>query len=241
MNTATTLTLPIEGMTCASCVKRVERALAKVPGVVQASVNLATAQAHVTTQPGVLPAALQQAVAAAGYEPGAVHDDAAEQDLQAEAERRSRRAAAHRIEGLELLAGIALSLPLLLPMLGDLLGRHWMLPAAWQFALATPVQFWLGARFFRAGWKAVRAGSANMDLLVALGTSAAYAERERRKKAALGQPFVTRELPRAQRKDGSFTVRNSPGKDDRYSAIAFNSPRVNCLTCAPMMALLRPT
>ncbi len=161
-------------MTCASCVTRVERALAKLPGVVQASVNLATAQAHVTAQAGVLPAALQQAVAAAGYEPGAVHDDAAEQDLQADAERRTRRAAAHRREGLELLAGIALSLPLLLPMLGDLFGRHWMLSAVWQFALPTPVQFWLGARFYRAGWAALRNSSGNMDLLVALGTSAAF-------------------------------------------------------------------
>ena len=65
-------------------------------------------------------------------------------------------------------------MPLVLPMLAALFGHHAMLPALWQFALAIPVQFWLGARFFRAGWKAVRAGSANMDLLVALGTSAAY-------------------------------------------------------------------
>ncbi|MDP1691011.1 MAG: copper-translocating P-type ATPase, partial [Burkholderiaceae bacterium] len=67
-----------------------------------------------------------------------------------------------------------LSAPLALPMAGDLVGAHWMLPAWWQFLLATPVQFWLGARFYRAGWMALRAGSGNMDLLVALGTSAAY-------------------------------------------------------------------
>ena len=68
----------------------------------------------------------------------------------------------------------ALSLPLIVPMVALLFGRHWMLDGWWQLALATPVQFWLGARFYVAGWKALRAGAGNMDLLVALGTSAAY-------------------------------------------------------------------
>jgi Cu+-exporting ATPase len=68
----------------------------------------------------------------------------------------------------------ALSLPLVVPMVGDLFGRHWMLDGTLQWLLATPVQFWLGARFYRAGWKALRAGTGNMDLLVALGTTAAY-------------------------------------------------------------------
>jgi Cu+-exporting ATPase len=68
-----------------------------------------------------------------------------------------------------------LSAPLVLPMLGDALGQHWMLPALWQFVLATPVQFVLGARFYKAGWHALLAGSGNMDLLVALGTSAGWA------------------------------------------------------------------
>ncbi|MDB5859422.1 MAG: copA1, partial [Ramlibacter sp.] len=72
-------------------------------------------------------------------------------------------------------AGLLLSLPLLLPMLGELLGRHWMLPAWLQFVLATPVQFVLGARFYRAGWHALKAGSGNMDLLVAIGTTAGWA------------------------------------------------------------------
>jgi Cu+-exporting ATPase len=68
----------------------------------------------------------------------------------------------------------ALSLPLVVPMAGDLVGAHWMLPAWMQFVLATPVQFWFGARFYKAGWNALKAGTGNMDLLVALGTSAAY-------------------------------------------------------------------
>src|SRR5690606_25337243 len=70
--------------------------------------------------------------------------------------------------------GLLLSLPLVLPMLADLFGRHWMLPAWMQFLLATPVQFILGARFYKAGWHALNAGTGNMDLLVAIGTSAGW-------------------------------------------------------------------
>eukprot|EP01034_Spumella_vulgaris_P035741 gene35741-44076_t len=72
--------------------------------------------------------------------------------------------------------GIAalLSLPLIVPMVAELAGQHWMLPGWLQLALAAPVQFWLGARFYIAGWKAARAGAGNMDLLVAIGTSAAF-------------------------------------------------------------------
>jgi Cu+-exporting ATPase len=67
-----------------------------------------------------------------------------------------------------------LTLPLLAPMLLQLLGIDWMLDGWLQLALATPVQFWLGARFYRAAWRAAKAKAGNMDLLVALGTSAAY-------------------------------------------------------------------
>ena len=77
-------------------------------------------------------------------------------------------------EGAAVAIAALLSLPLALPMLGDLFGKHWMLPGLVQWLLATPVQFWLGWRFYRAAWKALRAGTGNMDLLVALGTSAAY-------------------------------------------------------------------
>ena len=156
--------LRIDGMTCASCVARVEKALKAVPGVLQASVNLATSTALVTRLGGSarMPALLA-AVQRAGYEAGEIVGDAA-----AQPPRRSHD------PGWKVALAFALATPLMLPMAGDLLGRHWMLPALWQFVLATPVQFWLGARFYRAGWKALRAGSGNMDLLVALGTSAAY-------------------------------------------------------------------
>lgn len=157
-----TLDLGVAGMTCASCVTRVERALRKVPGVTDATVNLATESARVTYAPAdEMEAQIRRAVRNAGYEPRAA-EAAAQEDLSPWA-------------GFAPVAiGLALSLPLVLPMAGDLLGRHWMLPAWLQFVLATPVQFILGARFYRAGWHALKAGTGNMDLLVAIGTSAGW-------------------------------------------------------------------
>jgi Cu+-exporting ATPase len=159
------LELAIAGMTCASCVGRVERALAKQPGVLAVSVNLATEQALLQVAPGVDPQALLQAVGAAGYAASLLD---IERPPAPSADSRLRR------ERWALLLAIALALPLLLPMLAEPFGAHWMLPAWLQFALATPVQFVLGARFYRAAWRALRAGAGNMDQLVALGTSAAY-------------------------------------------------------------------
>ncbi|TXM87286.1 copper-transporting ATPase, partial [Methylobacterium sp. WL103] len=78
-------------------------------------------------------------------------------------------------DGIHLLVAAALAAPLVAPMLLMPFGIAWMPPGWVQLALATPIQFWLGARFYRAGWRALRAGAGNMDLLVALGTSAAYA------------------------------------------------------------------
>ncbi|WP_028696512.1 heavy metal translocating P-type ATPase [Pseudomonas cremoricolorata] len=159
------LELQIGGMTCASCAGRVERALARQPGVQQVSVNLASERAHLQVLASVDDAALLAAVDTAGYSaslPQARGDDAEQ------AQRRLRN------ERLAVGAALLLALPLVLPMLGQPFGLHWMLPAWAQFLLATPVQFILGARFYVAAWKAVRAGAGNMDLLVALGTSAGY-------------------------------------------------------------------
>ena len=154
-------TVRIEGMSCASCVRRVEKALAAVPGVAHAAVNLATETVRVDSEQPLAFSSLQQAIGKAGY---------AASELAAPAP-----AAAPRIpEGLAVVLSAALSLPLVAPMVADWFGVHLMLSPWLQWLLATPVQFVFGARFYRAGWKALKAGAGNMDLLVALGTSAAY-------------------------------------------------------------------
>ena len=151
-------------MTCASCVARVEKALKKVPGVQEATVNLATESARVVISPGEdVQARLRRAVRDAGYDPRAA-------DATVSTEQASPWAGFSPVG-----FGLLLSLPLMLPMVGELFGRHWMLPAWLQFALATPVQFVLGWHFYRAGWHALKALSGNMDLLVSIGTSAGWA------------------------------------------------------------------
>lgn len=154
--------LNISGMTCASCVARVEKALANVLGVTEVSVNLATERAHIVASAGVGEAQLINAVAQAGYEAQSV------QTTVPVATNRAQR------ELVFLLASAALTLPLAVPMFISLGGGHWMLPGWLQLLLATPIQFVFGARFYRAGWKAVLNKAGNMDLLVAIGTSAAY-------------------------------------------------------------------
>jgi P-type Cu+ transporter len=167
------LDLGIGGMTCASCVSRVERALKKLPGVEDATVNLATESARVRWQDSAsdegqpaMTARIQRAVRDAGYEPRPI--DQPDDRLTATWLGLPR-------DAWPVLLGALLSLPLAGPMVGDLLGRHWMLPAWIQFVLATPVQFVLGARFYTAAWHALKARSGNMELLVAIGTTAGWA------------------------------------------------------------------
>ncbi|MDO9135714.1 cation-translocating P-type ATPase [Hydrogenophaga sp.] len=175
MNTTTTplapaqIDLGIGGMTCASCVLRVEKALKKQPGVSEATVNLATESARVLMVDGETPESLarvKRAVRDAGYEPRSM------EAMDAAAEKRWMGVS---VDFLPVLIGIVLSAPLVLPMVGDLFGKHWMLSAWMQFVLATPVQFVLGARFYRAGWHALKARTGNMELLVSIGTTAAWA------------------------------------------------------------------
>jgi len=165
MQTSIQIRLPIEGMTCASCVARVEKALKKVPGVGDAVVNLATETATVSLAAGGSPDALVAAVRKAGYE---THLAPAGSDALPPA------VPARDRSWWPVAIAAALSFPLVLPMLAEPFGAEWALPGWAQLALATPVQFVLGARFYRAGWKALLARTGNMDLLVALGTSAAY-------------------------------------------------------------------
>ena len=133
----------------------------KVEGVVSAQVNLATETAQVKYASGIVGVdALVAAVDRAGY--------SAKSAVGVTATARPT------VPWWPVAVAAALSLPLVIPMVSLLFGKHWMLNGWLQLALATPVQFWLGARFYVAGWKALRAGAGNMDLLVALGTSAGF-------------------------------------------------------------------
>ncbi len=161
-----TQSFAIEGMTCASCVRHVEKALLSVDGVTKATVNLATEKALVEMRAEVDPQSLVNAVAKAGY------------DATPIVKGDTRKTVTTPSSGSELwrvILAALLSMPLVMPMLAEPFGVHWMLPGWVQLLFAAPVQFWLGARFYRAGWKALRAGSGNMDLLIAIGTSAAFA------------------------------------------------------------------
>ena len=162
-------TLDIGGMTCASCVGRVEKALIKVPGVEAASVNLATEQAKIrlNADSEATIDSIITAVQKTGYE---AKLSTPHHNTQAKSSQSFWGA-----DGLgRVLLGFALSAPLFLPMFLMPFGIHWVLSPKWQLLLATPVQFFLGWRFYKAGYKSLVAGVGNMDLLVALGTSAAY-------------------------------------------------------------------
>ncbi len=163
--------LAIEGMTCSACSTRLEKVLSKLDGVDGASVNLATSNARVSVTSGTLSVSdLIVAVERAGFTGRAIETSSAA--LQQAARRAADRA---RLELIILIGAALFTLPFIVQM-----GLMWTqlqpstLPALWQFALATPVQFIAGARFYLPAWRALKAGAGNMDLLVVLGTSAAW-------------------------------------------------------------------
>jgi len=159
--------LRIDGMTCAACAARIEKALNRLPGV-SASVNLATERARVRVAPGQRAQSLIEAVDRAGYGAEAVSGPDPTAD-------KARREAQYRNELRLFWLAAALSLPLSAQMVWMVTGEHADLLPRWlQLVLATPVQLWIGRRFYVGAWHALRGGSANMDVLIALGTSAAY-------------------------------------------------------------------
>ncbi len=159
-------TIGIEGMTCASCAQRVERALAQVPSVLSATVNLAAETATLRMLAGVEPAALAAALARAGYHLRDIPEAAEAEEAQAQA----RLARQTR----ELALAALLAAPFLAGMVGMPFGQDWM-PGAWvQLGLATAMLGWFGPRFWRAAWGALRDRTGNMDLLVSLGTGSAF-------------------------------------------------------------------
>ncbi len=153
---------PVAGMTCASCVARVEQALATVPGVISANVNLASEKATVEYMEGTEIASLRQAVREAGYELGSEVETL--EDVIT-ASRREIRNIRNRFILAAVLAGTIMALM----WTPDFLGKSYLL-----WALATPVQFWAGLRFYRGAWGALRHRTADMNTLIAVGTSAAY-------------------------------------------------------------------
>ena len=175
------VTLPIEGMTCASCVNRIERFLRKTDGVEEASVNLATERATIRFLPTVTGRAeLVQAIEAAGYEVrggsavadaeatsgAALVDEPTEEDLERARERREL--------AVQSAASLAVAAAIMLLMFWP--GLPWSMEELNKLVLwpATLIQFWAGGRFYRAAWRALRHTSATMDTLVAVGTSAAW-------------------------------------------------------------------
>ncbi len=164
------LSLPIKGMTCAACSTRLERVLGKVEGVEAALVSLAAERADIRFDPArVEPAQLVEAITRAGF--SANLEQAGDEDLdRAEAEH-----AAQSRRQLRLLAlSAVLTLPLVGQMIFDLSGLHVMIWPWLQLALAAVVQFWIGGRFYGGAWTSLKGGAGNMDVLVVLGTSAAF-------------------------------------------------------------------
>jgi Cu+-exporting ATPase len=162
-------TFGVTGMTCASCARRVERAVKKVPGVLNASVNLATEKATVKYLAGEVDRrGLKKAVEGAGY--GVIRED--ESSVEDSREREYRRLRA------DFLLAAVLTALILAGSLPHMLGFGLPVPTTWLnltlLALATPVQFWAGRRFYRGAWGALKHGQANMNTLVVMGTSAAY-------------------------------------------------------------------
>ena len=161
--------LQLTGMTCVACASRIEKVLNRMPNV-SATVNFATEKARIEfDQQNTDLAALIAAVQRAGYDAHPVRDFTAE---------KLERAAAYRHERLQFIISLLLTAPLLAEMILMLpiwhTHSHGLLPLWLQALLATPVQFWIGKRFFVGAWHSLRGGGANMDVLVALGTSAAY-------------------------------------------------------------------
>lgn len=160
--------LDIQGMSCASCVFRVEKALEGIEGVTKAEVNLATERARVFYSHDISPEQLTEAVKAVGYG-ASLHTDNVD---YAEAAKKKEESL-QKERRIVILAAL-LSAPLVLPMILMPFGIHYMISGWWQLILTLPIQFILGMRFYVSAWKAVKARAGNMDLLVALGTSAAF-------------------------------------------------------------------
>lgn len=169
-----TILFQITGMTCAGCSARLNKMLAALPGVISADVNFSIEQARIVLVPGMqTPAALREQIEALGFGAQLAQGSASGRRQQLLA-REALEAASARQAQTRVIVSALLTLPLLVGMLAMAGLLPWHLPAWLELVLATPVQFWIGARFYRGAWLAIKNRSANMDVLVATGTSAAY-------------------------------------------------------------------
>jgi len=165
--------LGVKGMTCSACAYRIEKALMGVSGVIEANVNLVLERADIKTVPGQTDLRdLSEAVEKAGFD--VVLDSESDRSTAGGTKLRSAEQAQLRRDGYVLMVSSALTLPLVLQMLSMLVGWTFHLSIWVELLLVTPVQFVIGARFYRAAASAIRAGSGNMDVLVVLGTTTAY-------------------------------------------------------------------
>jgi Cu+-exporting ATPase len=166
--------LDITGMTCAACATRVEGVLKRLPGVDMATVNLALERADIAVgRDGPAPPALVEAIERSGFGATVRSGSAAERRMKEEAVAAERRADERRTLTLFVVSAL-LTTPLVVPMFLKPFGLMDHLSPVTELALATPVQFLIGARFYRGAFAALRDGAGNMDVLVALGTTAAY-------------------------------------------------------------------
>ncbi|MFQ1791863.1 heavy metal translocating P-type ATPase [Aeromonas veronii] len=169
-----TFLFQITGMTCAGCSARLNKMLAALPGVISAEVNFSIEQARIVLVPGMqTPAALREQIEALGFGAQLAQGSASGRRQQL-LEREAQEAATARQAQTRVIVSALLTLPLLVGMLAMAGLFPWHLPAWLELVLATPVQFWIGARFYRGAWLAIKNRAANMDVLVATGTSAAY-------------------------------------------------------------------
>ena len=169
-----TLLFQITGMTCAGCSARLSKMLSALPGVITADVNFSLEQARITLVPGAqTPASLREQIEALGFGAQLAQGSASARRQQLLAREEQESAVAHKAL-IQVSISALLTLPLLVGMLAMAGLLPWHLPAWLELVLATPVQFWIGARFYRGAWLAIKNRSANMDVLVATGTSAAY-------------------------------------------------------------------
>ena len=158
----------VRGMHCAACVAKVEQALSQTPGVVRASVNLASEEALVEYLPGqVSLPGLGAAVASTGFE-------MVERGETAEGEVERQQRADYLLLKRKLVVSALLTLAILMGSMTPLLTFLPLSAPVWLFVLTTPVQFWVGGQFYRSAWSRARHGSSDMNTLIAVGTSAAY-------------------------------------------------------------------